>query len=61
MAVFYALRSPEVHVLGLTTVFENAAVDTCMTNALRLLEIANRPHIPVSAGATRPPFGSFRD
>ncbi|MCB0994607.1 MAG: nucleoside hydrolase, partial [Acidimicrobiales bacterium] len=47
MAIFYALESPELDVVGLTTVFGNAAVDTCTTNALRLVEIAGRPDIPV--------------
>lgn len=54
MAIFYALQSPELDVIGLTTVFGNAAVDTCTTNALRLLEIAGRKDIPVAKGASHP-------
>jgi inosine-uridine nucleoside N-ribohydrolase len=53
MAIFYALQSPELEVIGLTTVFGNAATATCTTNALRLLEIAGRTDIPVSSGAQR--------
>jgi inosine-uridine nucleoside N-ribohydrolase len=53
MAIFYALESPELDVVGITTVFGNASTSTCTTNALRLLEIANRSDIPVSAGAER--------
>ena len=37
MAIFYALRSPELEVLGLTTVYGNAHTETCTLNALRLL------------------------
>ena len=42
MAIFYALASPELEVVGLTTVFGNAHTTTCTKNALRLLEIAGR-------------------
>ena len=46
LAIFVALNSPELEVLGLTTIFSTAATTTCTENALRLLEIAkNRyPH-----------------
>lgn len=54
MAIFYALHSPELELLGLTTVFGNAHTSTCTTNALRLLEIAGRTEIPVAEGAHRP-------
>jgi inosine-uridine nucleoside N-ribohydrolase len=54
MAIFYALAAPELEVIGLTTVFGNAATPICTKNALRLLEIAERADIPVAAGAERP-------
>jgi inosine-uridine nucleoside N-ribohydrolase len=54
MAIFYALASPELDVVGLTSVFGNAHVSVCTTNALKLLEIADRAHIPVAKGAERP-------
>jgi inosine-uridine nucleoside N-ribohydrolase len=54
MAIFYALSSPELEVIGLTTVFGNATTPKTTKNALRLLEIAKRPDIPVAAGADRP-------
>ena len=47
MAIFYALNSPEIELLGLTTIFGNASTEICTTNALRLLEIAGRSDIPV--------------
>jgi purine nucleosidase len=54
MAIFMALASPELQVIGLTTVFGNAATDVTTVNALRLLEIAGRADIPVARGADRP-------
>lgn len=54
MAIFYALAAPELDVIGLTTVFGNHHTDMCTTNALRLLDIAGRPDIPVAQGAARP-------
>jgi inosine-uridine nucleoside N-ribohydrolase len=54
MAIFYALNSPEFDVIGITTIFGNAATDITTRNALRLLEIAERLDIPVAAGAERP-------
>jgi purine nucleosidase len=60
MAIFYALASPELEVVGLTTVFGNAHTDVCTTNALRLLDIAGRPDIPVAHGASRPLAMNYR-
>lgn len=60
MAIFYALKSPELEVVGLTTVFGNGGVETCTANALRLLEIAGRMDIPASQGAARPLASEYR-
>lgn len=54
MAIFYALESPDLEVVGLTTIFGNAHTSVCTTNALKLLEIAGRPDIPVAQGADAP-------
>ncbi len=51
MAIYYALESPGLEVVGLTTVFGNVDVEMATENALRLLEIADCPHIPVAVGA----------
>jgi len=56
MAILAALRSPELEVVGLTTVFGNADVDTCALNGLRLVELEGHDHIPVSKGAGAPLF-----
>src|SRR5215510_4675661 len=54
MAIFYALASPELEVVGLTTIFGNVETELATTNALRLLEIAGRSDIPVAHGADTP-------
>ena len=59
MAVFFALCSPELDVIGLTAIFGNVHTELATKNALRLLEIAGRPDIPVAAGADHPLTGDF--
>jgi uridine nucleosidase len=54
MAILFALRSPELDVIGLTTIFGNVHTDLATTNTLRLLEIAGRADIPVAKGADNP-------
>jgi inosine-uridine nucleoside N-ribohydrolase len=49
-AILMGLGSPEVRVEALTTVFGNASVTQSTINALRLLEAAGRPDIPVYQG-----------
>ena len=60
LAIFVALNSPELEVLGLTTIFGNAVTTTCTENALRLLEIAQRTDVPVIEGAKVPLNGISR-
>lgn len=60
MAIFFALHSPELEVIGLTTIFGNVHTHLATTNGLKLLEIAGRTDIPVAKGADDPlavPFG----
>lgn len=54
MALLFALASPELELLAVTTVFGNAAVEQTTRNALRILEAGGRPDVPVAAGAGRP-------
>jgi uridine nucleosidase len=54
MAIFLALASPELEVIGLTTIFGNVHTELATTNALHLLEIAGRTEIPVAQGAENP-------
>lgn len=60
MAIQLALNSPEFEILGLTTVFGNASIEVTTTNALRLLDIANKREIPVHRGASKPLLRSFK-
>jgi uridine nucleosidase len=54
MALLLALRSPEVDLLGVTTVFGNHDVEQTTRNALRVLEAAGRSEVPVVAGSSVP-------
>lgn len=60
MAIFFALRSPELEVIGLTTIFGNVHTDLATFNALRLLEIADRTDIPVARGSDNPLTRPFK-
>lgn len=51
MAIFLALQSPEVEVIGLTTIYGNVYTTLATKNALHLLEIAGRTDIPVAEGS----------
>ena len=52
-AIFYALRSQEIDVLGLTSVYGNASIDQTTHNALALVEMAGG-ECPVAKGAEGP-------
>jgi len=54
MAIFLALHSPELEVVGLTTVWGNASGECTSQNALRLLEVDGHGHIPASRGCDCP-------
>lgn len=54
MAILFALRSPELEVVGLSSIFGNGFIETTTQNALRLVELENNHHIPVAKGASVP-------
>src|SRR5258707_9982292 len=54
IAIFLALRSPELHVEAVTPVCGNVPLSLTLPNALRLVEIPGRTDIPVAAGAATP-------
>src|SRR5690242_5968470 len=54
IALMLALASPELELLGVTTVAGNQTLDKTTANAIRLLEFAGRSEVPVAAGADRP-------
>ena len=54
IALLLALASPEVELVGITTVAGNSTLDKTTANALRVLEFAGRGDVPVAAGAAQP-------
>lgn len=54
MAILYLLSEPAAEVLAITTTFGNTNVEQAARNTLGLLELAGRPDVPVSIGATHP-------
>jgi inosine-uridine nucleoside N-ribohydrolase len=54
IALLLALASPEVELLGVTTVAGNQTLPKTTANALRTLELVGRGDVPVAAGADRP-------
>jgi inosine-uridine nucleoside N-ribohydrolase len=54
IALLLALASPELEVLGITTVAGNQTLEKTTTNALKILEFMGRTEIPIAAGAARP-------
>jgi inosine-uridine nucleoside N-ribohydrolase len=54
MALYYALAHPDIDVVGVTTTFGNVSVKLAAENALYLLAVAGRGHIPVSQGVAAP-------
>ena len=54
IALMLALASPEVQLLGVTTVSGNHTLQNTTANAIRVLEHIGRDEVPVAAGADRP-------
>src|SRR5581483_4436834 len=54
IAILLAVASPEIELVGVTTVSGNQTLDKTTANALRVLDLAGRDDIPVCAGAAGP-------
>jgi inosine-uridine nucleoside N-ribohydrolase len=54
IALLLALASPELEVVGVTTVSGNQTLEKTTANALRILEFVDRTDIPVHVGCARP-------
>ena len=54
MALFFVLNSPELEILGITTVAGNRSRNVATADALKVLEATNRGEIPVFEGAAGP-------
>ena len=53
-ALLLALRSPELKIEAITAVAGNRPLDLTLSNALRMVEVADRTDIPVAKGAASP-------
>ena len=54
IALLLALASPELDLVGVTTVHGNQTLDKTTDNALRVLALVGRQDVPVAMGADRP-------
>jgi inosine-uridine nucleoside N-ribohydrolase len=54
IALLLALASPEIQLLGVTTVAGNQTLEKTTANAIRVLDHVGRTEVPVAAGAPRP-------
>jgi inosine-uridine nucleoside N-ribohydrolase len=54
IALLLALASPEVELLGVSTVAGNTTLENATANAIRVLEHVGRGDVPVAAGAAGP-------
>jgi uridine nucleosidase len=54
MAILFAFNSPELEIVGLTSIFGNVHTGQGTQNALRLVEFAGHPGVPVAHGADVP-------
>ncbi|WP_236789630.1 nucleoside hydrolase [Amycolatopsis sp. GM8] len=54
IAIMIAGLSTEIDLVGCTTVWGNHAVDRCTDNTLRVLDLIERPDVPVHKGLGKP-------
>ena len=54
IALLLALASPEIDLVGVTTVHGNQTVEKTTDNVLRVLALVGREEVPVARGADRP-------
>ncbi|KAF3549654.1 hypothetical protein DY000_02001939 [Brassica cretica] len=59
MAIMMAFQTPELEILGLTTVFGNVSTQDATRNALLLCEVAGFPDVPVAEGSSEPLKGGI--
>jgi len=59
IAIILACNSPEIEILGVTTVAGNVSIEKATRNALRILEYVGCSHIPVYPGISKPIYGEL--
>ena len=57
MALFYGLLSPGIDIVAIGCVWGNIPAPVATTNTLRILEVMDRPDIPVALGLNKPLLG----
>ena len=60
IAIMLALASPELEVIGITTVSGNIDLESATTNTLKVLKLIGREDIPVYRGASKPLWRGIR-
>jgi len=58
IAILLAVQSPEIDLRAVTTTFGNCSVEDATRNALAVLALAGKAHIPVAIGAAGPLSGA---
>lgn len=61
MAILAAFNSPEIEVLGLTSMYGNVPTTMATRNALTLCQLAGRPEVPVVEGAHKSLRGAAKE
>ena len=54
LAILYAVRHPDLQLLGITCVAGNVSVDQAVLNTCKVLDVARARDIPVATGAAHP-------
>ena len=54
LAILYAVRHPDLDVIGISCVAGNSSVEQVVTNTLKVLDAADAPYVPVARGAAHP-------
>lgn len=60
LAIMLAISSPELDLIGVTTVAGNTLMENATRNALIVLDMVNRPDIPVHSGSAKPLMRELR-
>ena len=54
LAILYAVRHPDLEVLGISCVAGNVSIEQTVINTCKVLDAAGAGDIPVAAGAAQP-------
>jgi pyrimidine-specific ribonucleoside hydrolase len=54
LAILYAIRHPDLDVIGISCVAGNVPIDQVVINTCKVLDAAGAGHVPIAAGAMQP-------